>query len=912
MGRLSKENWVALGPLLDAVLEMPPEARSAWMAAQRRSQPYLAAQLADLLEREEAIEQEGFLGQQPQLPEGISTLEGQQLGPYRLERPLGQGGMGAVWLASRVDGRFEGAVAIKFLSLAVAGPGGEARFRREGSVLARLAHPNIARLLDAGVSAVGQPYLVLEHVDGQPIDAWCDSHRLPAEARLRLFQQVVTAVTHAHTNLVVHRDLKPSNILVAADGTVKLLDFGIAKLLEEDGTSRTQLTGSQERLLTFEYAAPEQLAGDPVSTATDVYSLAVVLYELLTGHHPTNSACHTPAEHIRAILDHDPRRLSQAVRPGAGRSLEELQAAALARDTSLDRLQRLYAGDLDNILARALQKNPAQRYPTVAALGDDLDRYLNHQPVHARPVTWSYRARKFVRRNRGSVASAVVVTLALVGAAVVTTLQAREARRQRDAVIRFSKQQQAALAVQDVLASDSRGPGGRELSQLERIQMAKKLLERRYQNEPWLIIEGIINLSGKLTLTGDLKSERSLLYEARGLAIRENLQRERVLIDCVLGKTLAYAGVFDSANAMIEEARRALARPGLGDREVEMWCNEAEALNLIWQGRIDSALPLATRTFNAAMDEDRLVPFDLSSGRSLRATLATALRGVGRTREALKYIYEINAELDSSGLMDTELGPVGLSHLTSALFELGEFAAVDSVTTSYVRKLEALHQDKSVDRQVEFLRGLALLRLGQLDSADTWLDRAVNDTTPDRETGVGVWAPPAMAQLRLEQGRLAEAKRIMPTLPTGTHTRLSTAAWLRARLKWEEGDSAGAIASLETALRELAVPGPRPPPDMGLPHITLGEWHLAKGDARGADSLARIGLDAVGFDSLTLTRSALVGRAELVRARALRKLGDLQGSRAAVDRAHTALLYGYGPGRRWTREAKALQDSLAS
>jgi hypothetical protein len=223
-----------------------------------------------------------------------------------------------------------------------------------------------------------------------------------------------------------------------------------------------------------------------------------------------------------------------------------------------------------------------------------------------------------------------------------------------------------------------------------------------------------------------------------------------------------------------------------------------------------------------------------------------------------------------------------------------------------------LHQDHSVDRQVVFLRGLALLRLGQLDSAEVWLNRSVRDTTPDRETGVGVWAPPAMAQLRLEQGRLAEAGQIMLTLPTGTHTRLMTAAWLRARLKWASRDSVGAMAMLDSALQALAVKGPRQPADMALPYITLGEWHLARGDAHGADSLAQLGGVTAAVDSLTLTRSGLVGRAELVRARALRKLGDLPASLAAAGRAHTALSVGYGPGRHWTLEAKALLDSLAS
>ena len=305
MKRLSKEDWIALRPLLDEALELGREARPAWLAQQRSSNPTLAAELEVLLKSEAEVDRAGFLStsHQPVLPGAGFSLAGQVIGAYRLERPLGQGGMGSVWLASRADGRFEGVAAIKFLSLAVAGPVGEARFRREGTLLGRLAHPNIARLLDAGVSASGQPYLVLERVEGSPLDVWCDERKLPAEGRIRLFLQVLAAVSHAHANLIVHRDLKPSNILVTTDGMVKLLDFGIAKLLEPEGAESGIMTRSQERVLTVTYAAPEQIRGNPISTATDVYALGVVLYELLSGRHPTGGSSRTPAEQVRAVLD---------------------------------------------------------------------------------------------------------------------------------------------------------------------------------------------------------------------------------------------------------------------------------------------------------------------------------------------------------------------------------------------------------------------------------------------------------------------------------------------------------------------------------------------------------------------------------------------------------------------------------
>jgi serine/threonine-protein kinase len=274
MNRISRDRWEALSPLLDAALELPEAERSAWLELQRQTDPALAAALAELLNHDTRLDAEGFLTPdvRPGLPEEFTSLAGRMFGPWMLERTLGQGGMGTVWLARRADGRFEGQAAVKLLNLALVSATGQERFRREGSVLARLAHPGIARLLDAGVSRAGQPYLVLEYVDGQPIDTYAREHGLSPAALLRLFLQVLAAVGHAHANLVVHRDLKPSNIIVTGDGTVKLLDFGIAKLL--DAESGATLTAEGGRALTPLYAAPEQVRGDPLTTATDVYASA--------------------------------------------------------------------------------------------------------------------------------------------------------------------------------------------------------------------------------------------------------------------------------------------------------------------------------------------------------------------------------------------------------------------------------------------------------------------------------------------------------------------------------------------------------------------------------------------------------------------------------------------------------------
>ncbi len=321
---IDKARWVLLSPLLDELLELDSAARADRVAQIRRDDGSLADEISALLSQQAEIEREGFLESSVPRPAAEPTLAGQIIGSYTLDRLLGQGGMGTVWLAHRSDGRYEARVAVKLLNLALLGPGGIERFRREGSALGRLTHPNIARLIDAGVTEAGQPYLVLDYVEGETINRWCESHALDVKARVRLFLDVLAAVAHAHSKLILHRDLKPSNILVTPEGHVKLVDFGIAKLLD-DGAGPAPMAGLTQlagQAFTPEYAAPEQLQGGEVTSATDVYALGVLLYVLLTGQHPLVADEHTPLERMRAIVDTDPAR------PSAGRSIGWRRAGA--------------------------------------------------------------------------------------------------------------------------------------------------------------------------------------------------------------------------------------------------------------------------------------------------------------------------------------------------------------------------------------------------------------------------------------------------------------------------------------------------------------------------------------------------------------------------------------------------------
>ena len=414
---MDRSRWPVLSPRLDELLDLPPAERAARLAAMRVDDAGLAAELEALLAQEARLDEQGFMAG-PALPPPPG-LAGQTLGAYTLERELGRGGMGQVWLARRTDGRFEGQVAIKLLQTGLLGHGDASRFEREGRILARLDQPHIARLIDAGLSSDGlQPYLVLEYVDGEPIDRYVQQRNLPLPLRLQLMIDAADAVAHAHARLILHRDLKPSNMLVRADGQLKLLDFGIAKLLDEPGRGDAgELTRQAGAAFTLSYAAPEQLQGGEVTTATDVYALGVLLYELLGGGHPTAGAATTPLDRLQAAVERVPRPLSEQVLRAGG--------------ADAARRARALRGDIDTIVAKALKKQPIERYANAAELAEDLRRNLAHEPIAARPDSWAYRSGRFVRRHRVGVTVAALALGAVLAGAGVALQQAHEAGAQR-------------------------------------------------------------------------------------------------------------------------------------------------------------------------------------------------------------------------------------------------------------------------------------------------------------------------------------------------------------------------------------------------------------------------------------------------------------------------------------------------
>jgi serine/threonine protein kinase len=469
-----QERWQLLSQLLDKALDMPEAERAPWLAALRSEDPEMADSLDRALADRESKRFAAFLeGPSPLAAESLeSTLVGRHIGPYIVDAEAGRGGMGSVWRAHRADGRYEGTVAIKFVHSMWIGKAGEQRFQFEGRALARLNHPNIARLLDAGVAEGSQPYLVLEYVEGEPIDVYCERMGLDVTARVRLFLDVLHAVAHAHSNLIVHRDIKPGNVFVKPDGTVKLLDFGIAKLIDDDSEA-VQLTRASAIALTPQYAAPEQLLGQPISTATDVYALGLLLYLLLTGEHPVPQGTRSSAALMHAVLTEVPPRASSVAKIAAIRA-------------------RSLQGDLDNILHNAIKKNPAERYAGVDAFADDLLRFLSDEPVQARPDTAYYRVSKFVKRHTVGTALVGIAVVALSVSVLAAAIQAHRA------------EQAAAQAIAE------RGRADREAAaaivQRDRALYGMSLAQDATQLSNYLLTETMPQVS--------LKSTRQILLKA--------------------------------------------------------------------------------------------------------------------------------------------------------------------------------------------------------------------------------------------------------------------------------------------------------------------------------------------------------------------------------------------------------------
>jgi eukaryotic-like serine/threonine-protein kinase len=726
MPPLSGDRWRALSPYLDEALELPTADRAAWLASIFARDTGLAIDLQALLAEHDRVHQSRFLEQPVPLTSRAAltqSLSGQTVGAYRLTSLIGQGGMGSVWLAERCDGRFEGLVAVKLLNIALMGRVGEERFRREGTILARLTHPHIARLIDAGVTTTGQPYLILEHVAGSAIDRYCDEHALAIEARIRLFLDVLEAIGHAHANLIVHRDIKPANVLVSVDGHVKLLDFGIAKLLERDAEwaatagQMSALTSEAGTALTPEFAAPEQVTGGAVTTATDVYALGVLLYVLLTGQHPAGAAVQSPATLIHAIVDTDPKRISDAVVSDT-ESREALTSLAARCGVTATRLRRILRGDLDTIVAKALKKNATERYPSVTALADDLRRFLDHDPISARPDSLTYRTGRFVRRRARGVTMAAVVLLLLGGStAFYTNRLARERdRAQREAAkaTRVSELMVGLLSGADPIANRAtrEGPTVRSL-----LDAGAEQAQRDLADQPEVQSEILTVLGRVYRRLGVFDKAQGLLEQALAVGRTaygaEHLRLAQTLND--LGVLLTDKGDYAAAARTLEQAL-SMRRTLLGPEHADV------AVTLVELGRV-----YQDQGFNQRAD-----PLLRESLAVRRKTLGESHRETAVSLNAVASVLRLNGDL------------AGAESLLQQSFELnrttrGEYHA-NTGTSLHDLGIVAASRGDFVSAESRFRQALATNR------------RALGDSHP-----IVAMTLNGLSHVLVEQGRYDEA-----------------------------------------------------------------------------------------------------------------------------------------------------------
>ena len=611
---MSPELWARVSPLLDEALELPEAEWPALIDARCGGDAELRQQVLALLAAHRRAG--GFLSEAigayaPTLVEGIAdetdpeALVPGQVGPWRVLRELGRGGMGVVYLAERTDEQFRQRAALKLVR---AGLGHDvlARFRRERQILAGLEHPHIARLLDAGRAEDGRPYFAMEYVEGRPLTAWCEERKLSIEDRLRLFVKVCGAVQHAHSRLVVHRDLKPSNVLVTEAGEPRLLDFGIAKLLTEEGEAGDALTRTGLHVMTPEYAAPEQLAGGPIATTTDVYALGLLLHELLTG-----------------------RR---------GKTRPSLAVTDKAR-------QRRLAGDLDTIVQAALREEPARRYSSAEALARDVERHLAGLPVSARPDTLGYRVDRFVRRHRWGVAAAALLVLSLLGGLAGTAWQARAAARERD---RARAAEARATAVNDFIlhelleAATPEKSLGRSMTVAEVLDNATRSVAHAFPGLPYTEAEVRLTLARSYASLGRYEEARQHAEAARGRLEKEagadspNVLRARAL--------LAELGLEQGRYAEArKEMEQVLARQDarLGPAHPDVLASRAVlGRSLSLQGESTAAETLLREAL-AVQSQHHPQAWRLSV--ELRASLVDALVGRGEGVEAERICREMLA-----------------------------------------------------------------------------------------------------------------------------------------------------------------------------------------------------------------------------------------------------------------------------
>jgi serine/threonine protein kinase len=910
---ITSDQWLVLSPYLDEALALPEKERAGWVASLRAKNPAIADQLELLLKDHRVLSDEGFLEDRPlDLPER-SGLAGQTVGVYTLVSQIGQGGMGSVWLAERNDGRFERRVAVKFLNVSLMGKSGEERFKREGRILALLVHPHIAELIDAGVTQTGQPYLVLEHIEGDYIDRYCDQNKLTIESRIRLFLDVLGALAHAHANLIVHRDPKPWNVLVRNDDQVKLLDFGIAKLLnDEEHSAATQLTGEGARAMTPQCAAPEQLRGGPITTSTDVYAAGVLLYVLLTGQHPTGDGPITTADLMKAIIEKDPPRPSDIVVSGEPRP--EIIVNASRRGISAQKLRRLLRGDLDTIVAKALKKEPTERYSSVTAMADDLRRYLKNESISAQPDSFRYRAAKFIRRNRTTV---IMATLAIVGTAsgiVGTLMQARTARAQRDFAFRQLARAQSTIDFNQFLLSDA-APSGKPFTVNELLGRAEALLATQSSDDDPLRVELMVLIGDQYSTQDEPAKARRILEEAHTLSRKLHDNSARAEASCSLAGALARDGDLPRAESLFQEGMTTLPSASQYDLD-RVFCLRRGSE--VAQERGDSQEGIAR--MQTVMELVKRSPFD-SDSLELQPLLelAEAYRVAGQNQLADTTFKQASTIMSALGRNNTALGVALFNDWALTLDRLGRNLQAEKLFRRAIDISRVGPTEEAVSPVLLNNYANTLRQLNRLDEAADYSERAYAKGLRTDDQDAIYHALNTAALIYIEQHNykraatmLAELEpRALKIFPPG-HYWLGAMASVQALLASGQGDfpTALRLADRGVAIVEAASKAGQAGSDfLPIALMRRSTIELAAGRPGPAADDAQRALNLLAAATTPGTFSSSTGRAYLCLARALNAQGKQDEAKAAFGSAAEHLQNTLGADNLDTATARLLAKS---
>jgi tetratricopeptide (TPR) repeat protein/tRNA A-37 threonylcarbamoyl transferase component Bud32 len=943
------ELWPQFSTLLDEALDLPQSERELWLASLDAQYAAVVPWLAAALTPGTRLSEAGFLQAPVQMPDAVAALSsqftaGEHLGPYLLEQAIGSGGMGEVWLASRSDGSLTRKVALKLPHAYLMGGVQRRRFERERDILAALSHPSIAQLYDAGVADCGHPYLAMEWIDGVSITEHCDQARLPLQARLDLFLQILDAVGYAHGRLIAHRDLKPGNILVSRDGKVKLLDFGIAKLLTEDAEhGATQLTRMGAAIATPNYAAPEQLAGEPITAAVDIYAVGVILYELLTGRRPFQDA-------------------RSAIRAGTLPPLasSQIDAEHAARVGGLDaqQLRRALKGDLDAIAATALEALPLRRYHTAEAFALDIRHSREHEPIVARPITPATRALKLVRRHRFGAALTAALSLAVVGGSAGIAWQG----------VRAQREAQRATTIKDFLvdvfrASDPRIGSDRPRGQItarELLDVSSDRIESSFARQPATQVE-LLGVVADIYRELDELQRSSELYAREAELSRQYLgTRDSHAIDGLLGQ--AYDAELNNQEAraleLLAQADTTIHDAGL-DRSAlraRWWMIRGETLapDRSRAREAPTSLEKGAELFKAVAPGDPFYADDLldlgvlsmeggdfaasarynreaisvartspqAEGQLLPANqgLAEALKNLGDfTGAAAAYEQGAKLALRTYGTASPKYWLIA-SDGTRFRYDRGDREAA---LRAFEQLLGQLPNDRAGYRSAaDVLNGAIVLRDygrslttdGQTGRAIALLERA-RDLLPTSTSRslVSLVIQGDLGRAYAAAGRTDEAHAallgVLQALSQthGSVLQLSIAHWRWGHFLQSQGDLQGAQTEFDEVLRLAA--GHVSEPAI-YARTSLAELALRRGDTRAA-----LAVSALAMAELSRIEGSYDIRIEpmiwKVRAQALQLSGDLSSARALAQRALDADTLYYDSQSAELRDAQALLTSLA-